>query len=100
MSEKLSLWAAIKDNWTQITAIGVAVVSLHLGVMWVMVGMRVDTKLASQDIGTDAKIVSMDTEIDANGAKGVANENRIAGNERRVEQAFAALMGRPIPDAD
>ena len=57
------------------------------------VGVKVDDALAAMDIGTDAKIVSMDDEIDANGAKADANTTRIDGNERRVEQAFAALMG-------
>ncbi len=54
--------------------------------------------LADMDLGTDAKIVSMDVEIDANGAAAAANTTRIDGNERRVEQAFAVLMGRPVPE--
>jgi hypothetical protein len=93
-----SLWAAVKDNWGQITVGATLLTTLHLFIMWVMVGNAVTTKLSEQDIATDSKIVSMDDEIDENGAKADANTTRIDGNERRVEQAFAALMGRSIPD--
>jgi len=98
--KKLSLWAAVKDNWGQITAAITVLVSLHLFVMWVMVGSAVSTKLSEQDLATDSKIVSMDDEIDANGAHADANTTRISGNERRVEMAFAVLMGRPVPESD
>lgn len=98
--EKLSLWAAVRDNWGQITGIATVLVILHLFIMGVMVNSAVATKLSEIDLATDSKIVSMDDEIDANGAKSQANTTRIDGNERRVEQAFAALMGRPVPDDD
>lgn len=100
MSDRVSLWAAVKDNWGQITAIGTVLVLLHLFVMNVMVNSAVTTQLGAQDLATDAKIVTMDDEIDENAAKSAANTTRIEGNERRVELAFAALMGRPTPDAD
>lgn len=98
MSSKVSFWVAVKDNWTQVTGVGIVLVALHLFVMNVMVNAAVATKLGEQDIGTDSKIVAMDTEIDKNGAVGIANTARIEGNERRVELAFAALMGRPPPE--
>lgn len=72
-------------------AIGCMVVGAAL-MEW-RISVNVATALSAQDIGTDAKIVSMDDEIDANGAKANANTNRIEGNERRVEQAFAVLLG-------
>lgn len=99
MSDKVSLWQAVKDNWGQLTAIAAGLVIAHLFVMSVMVDRSVASALASQDIATDAKIISMDDEIDANGAVGRANKENIEDNERRVEQAFAVLLGRD-PDAN
>lgn len=58
------------------------------------VAVEVDRALAAQDIGTDTKIISMDDEIDENGAGVAANKDNIEDNERRVEQAFAVLLGR------
>lgn len=100
MSDKVSLWTAVKDNWAQVTGIGTVAVLLHLFVMSVMVDRAVTSKLGQQDLATDSKIVTMDDEIDENAAHAAANTTRIEGNERRVELAFAALMGRPVPDAD
>jgi len=97
MSDKVSLYQAIKDNWAQVAVLAVVASVLGGAFMEWRVKSNVATALAAQDIGTDAKIVSMDDEIDANGAKASANTTRIEGNERRVEQAFAALMGRPVP---
>lgn len=98
---KTKLWDAVRDNWGQITGIGTVVVLLHLFVMNVMINSAVDNKLANQDIGTDSKIVSMDDEIDLNGAKAeaaiaaaAAVNTRVDGNERRVELAFGVLLGR------
>lgn len=95
-----TLWTAVKDNWPQITVIGGGMVVLHLFVMSVMVNSAVTTKLGEQDLATDSNIMLMNDEIDENGAKAAANTTRIDGNERRVEQAFAVLMGRPVPDND
>ncbi len=94
---KVSLYQGIKDNWTQV-AVFFAVASMLGGALmeW-RIRANVTTALAAVDLATDTKIVSMDDEIDANGAKASANTTRIDGNERRVEQAFAALMGRPVP---
>jgi len=58
------------------------------------VSVNVESALASQDIGTDSKIVSMDTNIADNKRTGEENAEDIADNERRVEQAFAVLLGR------
>lgn len=97
---KVSLYQAVKDNWAQVTVLFVAL-NVFYGVVgeW-RIRSNVAAQLASVDLATDTKIVSMDDEIDANGAKADANTTRIDGNERRVEQAFAALMGRPIPTTE
>lgn len=74
---------------------GAAVV---LVVFWQFVEWRVavavSEALAAQDIGTDSKIISMDSKIQANGAGVADNREDIEDNERRVEQAFAVLLGR------
>jgi len=62
------------------------------------VSVAVAAELAKQDLATDTKIISMDDEIDANGAVGRANKDNIEDNERRVEQAFAVLLGRDPDD--
>jgi hypothetical protein len=90
-AEKLSLWAAVKDNWAQVTAIAAGLVIAHLFVMSVLVDRAVSTKLSEQDLATDSNIVTMNSEIDANAAAAAANTTRIEGNERRVEQAFTAM---------
>ncbi len=98
MSDKTSLWAAVKDNWAQITGIGAVLVSLHLFVMWVMVGQAVSTKLSEQDLATDSNIMAINTHVAANKRTGEENAEDISHNRRNVEAAFAALMGRPVPD--
>lgn len=91
LKEIKGLLAGLVTAFTVVSVIGLALMDWRVSV-------HVANALASQDLGTDAKIVSMDDEIDANGAHTEANTTRIDGNERRVEQAFAALMGRPIPE--
>jgi hypothetical protein len=91
IKEIKGLLAGLVTAFTVVSVIGLALMDWRIQV-------HVDNALSSLDLATDAKIVSMDDEIDANGAKADANTTRIDGNERRVEQAFAALMGRPIPE--
>lgn len=62
------------------------------------VAVAVSEALAAQDIGTDAKIISMDSNIQANTQTGADNREDIEDNERRVEQAFAVLLGRDPND--
>ncbi len=92
-----SQWEQIKEIKGLLTAIiGVAAGCMVVGALlmeW-RIGVNVAAELAKQDIGTDSKIVSMDDEIDVNGAGWRANQTRIDGNERRVEQAFSVLLGR------
>jgi hypothetical protein len=62
------------------------------------VSVNVAAALAAQDIGTDTKIVAMDKVSALNTAGVTANKDNIEDNERRVEQAFAVLLGRdPTP---
>ncbi len=98
--DKLSLWSAVKDNWGVITVIGSIVVSLHLFVMYVMVGAAVTTKLSEQDLATDTNIVTMNTNIADNTRTGSENGEDIDQNRRNVEAAFRRLMGMPPPEAD
>ena len=67
---------------------------LFMGFVDWRIGVKVADALAAQDLATDHKIVSMDTNIAANTRTGEENAEDIADNERRVEQAFAVLMGR------
>jgi len=60
---------------------------------------NVSAALAAQDIGTDIKIVEMDKVAALNTAGVTANKDNIEDNERRVEQAFAVLLGRD-PEED
>jgi len=97
---KVSLYQAIKDNWAQVTVAFVVCSVLGTALMEWRIKANVTAMLAAQDLATDSNIMSMNDEIDENGAKATANTTRISGNERRVEMAFAALMGRPIPEPD
>jgi len=55
------------------------------------VSVGVATALATQDLGTDAKIVSMDTSIADNKRTGDENAEDIDQNRDRVEAAFRVL---------
>jgi len=92
-----SQWEQLKEIKGVLTAIitaALACMALGAVIMEWRISVNVALALSSQDIGTDAKIVSMDDEIDANGAGWRANQTRIDGNERRVQQAFSVLLGR------
>ncbi len=92
-----SQWEQLKEIKGVLTAIitaALACMALGAVIMEWRISVNVALALASQDLGTDAKIVSMDDEIDEANAKADANTTRIDGNERRVEQAFSVLLGR------
>ena len=55
------------------------------------VSVGVATALSAQDIGTDTKIVSMDTNIAENKRTGDENAEDIGQNRDRVEAAFRVL---------
>ncbi len=97
---KVSLYQAIKDNWAQVIVAFVTLSLLGTAFMEWRIQSNVATALAAQDLATDSNIMSMNDEIDENGALAHANTTRIDGNERRGAQAFAVLMGRPVPTND
>lgn len=97
----MSTWEQLKEIKGLIAGLAVlASVLIVIGslLMEWRVSVAVSAELAKQDIATDTKIISMDDEIDANGAQGKANKDNIEDNERRVEQAFAVLLGRDPDD--
>ena len=99
------------DQWNQLKELkGVLAALIAAAVFCMAIGgalmewrieVAVGDALSAQDLGTDSKIVSMDDEIDANGARAeaaiaaaAAVNTRVDGNECRVEQAFGILSGR------
>jgi len=82
----------IKENGGILAIMAFGVLVLGAYAEW-RIDVAVDDALASQDLGTDAKIVSMDTNIAANKALAERNKEEIDDAERRVEQAFEILMG-------
>jgi len=96
---KHSLWAAIKDNWGQITVLATVLVSLHLFVMWVMVGAAVDQAFAD-NLSGNIKIVDMDKIAAANTRTGEENSEDIEQNRRANELAMRRIFGLPPPDPD
>ncbi len=93
----MSTWEQLKDIKGLLASLAaLATVLIVIGgvLMDWRVSVAVSAELAKQDLATDTKIISMDDEIDANGAQGIANKDNIEDNERRVEQAFAVLLGR------
>lgn len=98
----MSTWEQLKDIKGLLASLAaLATVLIVIGgvLMDWRVSVAVSEALAQQDLATDTKIISMDDEIDANGAVGSANKDNIEDNERRVEQAFAVLLGRDPDDS-
>ena len=83
-------WEKIK-NWVFGGGGAVAFVLLMGFIDW-RVGVKVDEKLAAQDIGTDSKIVAMDAVSAENTRTGEENAEDIAENKQAVRDAFIALM--------
>ncbi len=93
----MSTWEQLKDIkglLASLAALATVLIVIGSLLMEWRVSVAVAAELAKQDLATDTKIISMDDEIDANGAQGIANKDNIEDNERRVEQAFAVLLGR------
>ncbi len=93
----MSTWEQLKDIKGLLASLAaLATVLIVIGgvLMDWRVSVAVSAELAKQDLATDTKIISMDDEIDLNGAGVAANKDNIEDNERRVEQAFAVLLGR------
>lgn len=80
-----ALLAAIIGAFTLMSAVGLAILEWRIDV-------NVAEALAAQDIGTDAKIVSMDSSIESNRRTGEENAKDIAENKQAVRDAFKVLM--------
>lgn len=83
----------IKENGGVVVLGGIILAVMAAFADW-RIGVKVNQALSAQDLGTDAKIVDMDTNIAANKALSERNKEEIDDAERRVEQAFEILMGR------
>ena len=83
----------IKENGGLLAIMAFGALVLGAYAEW-RIDVSVKNQLASQDIGTDAKIVDMDKNIASNTALAERNKEEIDDAERRVEQAFEILMGR------
>lgn len=93
LKEIKGLLAGLVTAFTVVSVIGLAIMDWRIGV-------KVDEALAAQDLGTDSKIVSMDTNIADNKRTGEENAEDIEQNRRNVEAAFRRLMGLPQDDEE
>lgn len=94
-------WEQLKQLKGVLTAIiSAALVCMAIGaaIMEWRINVNVSEELAKLDIGTDAKIVTMDTSIADNKRTGEENAEDIEQNRRNVEAAFRRLMGLPLED--
>jgi hypothetical protein len=88
IKEIKGLLAGLVTAFTVVSVIGLALMEWRINV-------NVAAELAKYDIGTDAKIVAMDTAIASNARTGEENAEDIEQNRERVQAAFEALIGRP-----
>lgn len=91
MSEKVSLYRAVKDNWAQLTVLFVVLAFLDL----VAIDWRVRARLAETNLAADSNIVSINTSVADNKRTGEENAEDIDENRRNVILAFRRLMGMP-----
>lgn len=94
MSDKWEQIKEIKGLLTGLIAAFTVVSVIGLALMEWRIQVNVQQALASRDLGTDAKIVSMDTAIADNKRTGIENAKDIDLNRERVEAAFNVLLGR------
>ena len=94
MSEKLSLWPAVKDNWSQVT-VAVSIIFLLGGALadW-RIGVKVDAAVAALEfIGPkDQKVIDMDSATATNTFGVATNKENIVVNRQSVERAFDYIM--------
>lgn len=79
------LLAAIIASFTLMSGVGLYILEWRINI-------NVAQELAKLDIGTDTKIVSMDTSIESNRRTGEENAKDIAENKEAVRDAFRVLM--------
>ena len=92
-------------NWDKLKnfAIGgglVIVWAMTLGFLKWQVGVEVDKKLAAQDLGTDVKIISMDTNIATNTGGVAENKEDNEDTRQQLRDVAAVLMRPPGGDND
>ena len=80
-----ALLATIIASFTLMSAVGLYILEWRINV-------NVAQELAKLDIGTDAKIVAMDSSIADNKRTGEENAKDIAENKEAVRDAFRVLM--------
>ena len=85
----LAHWRQLLILVTAFTVVSV----IGLALMEWRISVNVAEALAAQDLGTDAKIVSMDTSIADNKRTGEENAEDIEDLDERVKMAFQALLG-------
>lgn len=104
MTDKVSLYQAVKDNWAQLT-----VATIVLGIVggiymeWriesvvgkQLAGTNAAAALTSTSLKTDQKIIDMDTATATNTSGVAHNKENIDINRENVKAAFEALMGPP-----
>ncbi len=96
IGEFKGLIAAVVAAFTVMSGVGLAILEWR-------VDSNVTAALAALDLGTDTKIVTMDTNIADNKRTGEENGEDILQNRDDVRAAFRRLMGMPppeTPDAD
>lgn len=104
MSDKVSLYQAVKDNWAQLTV--AAVVLGIVGGIYMewriesivgkqLAGTNAAAALTSTSLKTNQTIVDMDKVIAANTSGVAHNKDNSESFERRLELAFEQLFGRP-----
>lgn len=86
----MNKWDQVK-NWIFGGAGAVALIVFYQFMQW-QVSVEVSKQLGAMDIGTDAKIVSMDSSIANNARTGEENAKDIAENKQAVRDAFNVLM--------
>jgi hypothetical protein len=86
----MNKWDQIK-NWIFGGAGAVALIVFYQFMQW-QVSVEVSKQLSAMDIGTDAKIVAMDSSIASNARTGEENAKDIAENKQAVRDAFNVLM--------
>lgn len=88
-------WDKIKELVGIVVATSVIVLGIGAAYMEWRISVNVNESLASQDIGTDAKIVDMDKNIGTNTAGVLSNKEKAELTQRQLEQVAQILMRNP-----
>lgn len=94
MTEKVSLWQAIKDNWGQLTLIGGVLLIVGGIVMEWRIQSNVEEAMTFEAMSKYIKIIEMDKEIALNTGGVSENKEDIGGLDERTLMAFQALFAQ------